>query len=236
MASKVVYGIHMMDSTEHTCWTMIHLAAEGDAGERDAFARRYSDVIRVYLTARWCHSPLHSQVDDAVQEVFVECYREDGALARVSSDRPGGFRAYLYGVVRNAARRIESARSRRREVQPDTVFEEEADADGHLSQIFDRSWAKAIMRDAAVRMAELAADAGNEAHRRVELLRLRFQQSLPIRDIAERWHVEPVHLHRQYARARAEFRVALIEVLGFYESGSKPDIEREAARLLALLA
>ncbi len=225
-----------MDSTEHTCWTMIHRAAEGDAGERDAFARRYGNVIHAYLAARWRHSPLHSQVDDAVQEVFVECYREDGALSRVSSDRPGGFRAYLYGVVRNVARRIESSRARRREVQPDTVLEEEAESDGHLSQVFDRSWAKAIMRDAAVRMAELAADAGNEAHRRVELLRLRFQENLPIRDIAERWKVDAEHLHRQYARARADFRVALIEVLGFYESAPRQEIESEAARLLALLA
>lgn len=226
----------MMDSTEHTCWTMIHRAAEGDTGERDAFARRYGDVIRAYLAARWCHSPLHPQIDDAVQDVFVECYREDGALVRVSPDRPGGFRAYLYGVVRNIALRIESSRSRRREVQPDTTLEEKADSDGHLSQIFDRSWAKAIMRDAAVRMAELAADAGKKAQRRVELLRLRFQEGLPIREIAERWNVDAVHLHRQYARARVDFRVALVEVLGFYESGSKPDIESEAARLLALLA
>jgi RNA polymerase sigma-70 factor (ECF subfamily) len=225
-----------MDSTEHTCWTMIHQAASGDAGQRDAFARRYSDVIRSYLAARWRHSVLYPQVDDAVQEVFVECYREDGALGRVSPDRPGGFRAYLYGVVRNVARRIESTRSRRREVQPDSMLEEQADSDGHLSQVFDRSWAQATMRDAAVRMAELAAEAGDDAQRRVELLRLRFQESLPIRDIAKRWKVDAEQLHRQYARARADFKVALMEVLGFYESGSKPDIEKEAARLLALLA
>ena len=92
------------------------------------------------------------------------------------------------------------------------------------------------MRDAAVRMAELAADAGTEAHRRVELLRLRFQEGLPIRDIAERWKVDAELLHRQYARARADFRVALIEVLGFYESAPRQEIESEAARLLALLA
>ncbi len=226
----------MMDSTEHTCWTMIHRAANGDAEQRDAFARRYRDVIFAYLAARWRHSPLYPQVDDAAQEVFVECYREDGALGRVSPDRPGGFRAYLYGVVRNVARRIESSRSRRREVQPDSMLEEQADSDGQLSQVFDRSWAKATMRDAAVRMAELAADAGNDAQRRVELLRLRFQESLPIRDIAKRWKVDAEQLHRQYARARADFKVALVEVLGFYESGSKPDIEKEAARLLALLA
>ena len=215
---------------------MIHRAAEGDADQREAFARRYRDVIRAYLAARWRQSPLHAQVDDAVQEVFVECYRENGALGRVASDRSGGFRAFLYGVVRNVARRIEASRTRRREVQPDTIFQETAESDGRLSQVFDRSWARTIMKDAAIRMAERASGTDPEAQRRVELLRLRFQENLPIRDIAERWQADPTHLHRQYARAREEFRAALLDVLGFYEGGPNQDVDAESARLLALLA
>ncbi|MBK8268830.1 MAG: hypothetical protein IPK83_11220 [Planctomycetes bacterium] len=34
-------------------------------------------------------------LDDAVQDVFLECFRPDGALDRLDVHRPGGFRAFL---------------------------------------------------------------------------------------------------------------------------------------------
>ena len=46
--------------------------------------------------------------EDAVQEVFVECFRRGGALEAVGAGRVPGFRAFLYGVIRNVARRFES--------------------------------------------------------------------------------------------------------------------------------
>jgi len=41
---------------ESTCWTEVRGAAAGDAGEREAFARRYSPVVRAGSpTPRdWC--------------------------------------------------------------------------------------------------------------------------------------------------------------------------------------
>ena len=44
-----------------------------------------------------------AELEDVVQEVFVTCFKEDGPLSRADPERPGGFRAYLYGVVRNVA-------------------------------------------------------------------------------------------------------------------------------------
>ncbi len=217
---------------------MIRGAAEGGADERTAFAARYLPVVRSYIAARWRSSPLAQDVDDAVHEVFVECFREGGALARVAPERPGGFRAFLYGVARNVALRFESRQARHREQQPSPSFSPDqlANGDDALSQVFDRAWARAIMREAAVRQAQWASTAGDDAVRRVELLRLRFYEDLPIREIAERWQADPAQVHRWYARAREEFKQALLEVIAFHHPDAPGVAESECARLLSMLA
>ena len=60
------------------------------------------------LAARWRSSSQSSELDDAVQEVFVECFRAGGVLKRVDASRPGGLRPFLFGVVRNVALRFET--------------------------------------------------------------------------------------------------------------------------------
>ncbi|MBK8268829.1 MAG: hypothetical protein IPK83_11215 [Planctomycetes bacterium] len=105
-----------------------------------------------------------------------------------------------------------------------------------LSRVFDRAWAQAIMREAAELQANRADKMGEAAVRRVELLQLRFHDGLPIRDIAERWQADPVHVHREYSKARQEFRQCLLEVMRFYHPDSDVEAEREATSLLGLLA
>jgi RNA polymerase sigma-70 factor (ECF subfamily) len=92
------------------------------------------------------------------------------------------------------------------------------------------------MRQAAERQAGCAALAGVEAQRRLELLRLRFQEDLPIREIAQRWQADPAAVHRDYTKAREEFREALKDVLRAYSAAEGQALERECAELLALLA
>jgi RNA polymerase sigma-70 factor (ECF subfamily) len=72
--------------------------------------------------------------------------------------------------------------------------------------------------------------------RRVELLRLRFEENLPIRTIAERWGVDAARLHHAYAMARQEFKAALLEVVAFHHAGSPVELEQEAASLLRALS
>jgi RNA polymerase sigma-70 factor (ECF subfamily) len=67
-----------MSTPESTCWTVIRAAAAGSPTDRDELARRYLGVVRAYLAARWRGSALRRDVDDAVQEVFVECFRSVG--------------------------------------------------------------------------------------------------------------------------------------------------------------
>jgi RNA polymerase sigma-70 factor (ECF subfamily) len=218
-----------------TSWGILEAAAAGDHEARACFVARYQPLIRSYFAARWRHSPLLHDLDDAVQDVFVECLRSGGALDRAQPELPGGFRAFLYGLVRNIARRFEARRATKDPldaVDPDQIA---ADEDT-LSRVFDRAWAQTVMREAAERQASLAAMAGPDAQRRLELLRLRFQEELPIREIARRWHIEPAVLHREYAKARKEFRAAIRDVLATRHALEGLAIDRECAELLALLA
>jgi RNA polymerase sigma-70 factor (ECF subfamily) len=224
-----------MKASESTSWGMLDAAGGGDREARACFAMRYEPLVRAYFAARWRHPPLIHELDDAVQDVFVECLRSDGLLERAQADRPGGFRAYLFGLVRNVARRFESRRMpprRTSDIAPEALA---ADED-RLSRVFDRAWARSIMRQAAERQAGQAALAGVEAQRRLELLRLRFQEDLPIREIAQRWQADPAAVHRDYAKAREEFREALKDVLRAYSAAEGEALERECAELLALLA
>jgi RNA polymerase sigma-70 factor (ECF subfamily) len=218
-----------MADPESTRWTLIQAAAGGDAGARSEFAGLYTPIVRAYLGARWRYTPLLAEMDDAVQEVFLDCYRDGGALARVESGRPGGFRAFLYGVVRNIALRTE--RNRRRAREPQTPMDLDAvDAEEEpLSRVFDREWTVAMLRQAAELMAERAEGKGEAAKRRVELLRLRFSEDLPIREIAKRWEEDPNRVHYHYGRAREEFEDALREIVRLHHP--ETDVEDECARL-----
>src|SRR5215472_14424140 len=127
-----------MSTPESTCWTVIRAAAVGSPAERAELARRYLGVVRAYLAARWRDSHLWVDLDDAVQEVFVECFRQGGALEAIGAGRVHSFRAFLYGVVRNVARRFESRPARAAAPLPESAANEEG-----LSSLFEGTWAQA---------------------------------------------------------------------------------------------
>ena len=107
---------------------------------------------------------------------------------------------------------------------------------GSLSRALDRAWALSLLQEAARVQAELAAKNCDRAVRRVELLRLRFQDGLPIRDIAARWNEDAAKLHHEYAVARDEFRAALCRVLAFHmPSASETQLDAACRDLLGLL-
>ena len=211
-----------------TCWTVIHGAAAGEPDQRAAFVRIYAPVIRAYLLRRWRGSPLQQEVDDQIQEVFLACFRDEGALAQADPARGSGFRAFLYGVVRNVARHAETRRARQRETNGHSALPD-IDADEQsLAAEFDRAWAQSVVRDAVERM---------ERRRDVDLLQARFVDDRPIREIAKAWDEDPAKLHRQYARARKAFQDALVAVVRFHQPDrTREQALEEARRLLALLA
>ena len=209
-----------MDST---AWPVIRGAAAGEPEQRSLFVRSYAPIIRAYLRARWRGSALIQDVDDAVQEVFLDCFKDDGVLA--SADRAREFRPFLYGAVRNVARHAETRRKRNKEhALPSAV---EPVSDEELSAVFDRAWALAVVQAALARMDDA---------KQVELLRLRFHDDLPIREIAKRWNEEPEKVHRAYAKARQAYERALLDVVLFHQPGNREKALAEARRLLALLS
>jgi RNA polymerase sigma-70 factor (ECF subfamily) len=206
-----------------TCWTLIGAAAGGDAAAREQFARRYQPVARTYFAARWQGHPQHT-VDDAVQDAFVECFKPGGVLSKARESPPDGVRSFLHGVLRNVARRHEE------KYRPGVPLAEDQPADDTtLGRAFDRAWARSLLQEAARVQAE-SARGDERATRRVELLRLRFQDGLPIRDIAARWNEDAAKLHHEYATARDEFRAALTRVVAFHLPTATPDQVADACR------
>jgi RNA polymerase sigma-70 factor (ECF subfamily) len=218
---------------------LIRGAAAGSEADRAGFAARYVPVVRAYLEARWRTSPHLQNLDDAIQEVFLACFRPGGVLARADSERAGGFRAYLHGVIRNVARRVEAGQLAGRRGEP-AAAEVDLDLvpadDPSLSRAFDRAWAEALIREAAGLQANRARERGHDAERRVELLRLRFYDGLPIREIARLWEADPAKLHHEYATARHEFLAALREVVAFHQPGPPDAVERACGELIGLLS
>jgi len=221
---------------ESTCWTEVRAAAAGDAAGREAFAKRYSPVVRAYLGARWRGGALVEEIDDAHQEVFVELLKQGGGLERFQEGNGGGFRAFLFAVVRNVALRFERKRAEALARSPDGRLGEDpelaarASDETPLSRVFDRAWARATLEEAYRLQTNRGREAGAEALRRVDLLRLRFQEDLPIREIAAHWGVEAAGLHHEYARARREFLTALQDTVAFHRpEGTRADVEREVA-------
>lgn len=208
---------------------MIRDAAGGDPAARERFARVYLPVVTAYLAARWRTS--RRGVDDAAQDVFVECFRHGGLLEKADPERNGGFRAFLLGAVRNVARRHESRKRLDAKLPADIP-----DDDTGPAQAFDKAWARSLLREAARRQQDAAQNSGPAAQRRVELLQLRFHDGLPIREIAVRWGVDAAKLHHEYAAAREEYLTALRAVVAFHQPNlPNGELEKACGELFVLL-
>jgi RNA polymerase sigma-70 factor (ECF subfamily) len=225
-------------STPDTWVTLIRRAAAGEVDDRSLFCHRYLAPVRAYIAARWRGTPWIENLDDAVQEVFVECLRERGVLQSYDPDRGPGFRAFLYGVVRNVALRFEQTQVRKggREQAAETARLRDLAADEDaLSMVFDRAWAVSIMEQARERMEQLALVEGRAARRRVEILRLHFEDGLTLRAIAERWQVGHEFVRREYRKAKKTFKASLRQVVAYHCNDARAGAEAECERLLMLV-
>ncbi|HEX5051012.1 MAG TPA: sigma-70 family RNA polymerase sigma factor [Planctomycetota bacterium] len=212
-----------------TRWSLIARAADGDAEARNRFGALYMPLVRSFFEARWRHSWLAAEVADATQEVFVDCFRPNGALGRADAAR-GEFRGFLFGVVRNVALRFES-RARTRERGSGVPTPELADDEPRASVMFDRVWSQDLMRRAGERMRALAEVGDDGMRQRMQLLGLRFTEGLPIRTIAARWGVDADVLHRAYARAREEFKQCLRSIVAEHAVRTEADLDAECRRI-----
>jgi len=215
----------------------VRAASRGDESARSAFARSYGVPIRAYLTQRWRGRGATRNLDDAIQDVFVECYKPGGVIDSADPMR-GDFRALLYGVVRNVARRyeerfqLECRREPGERVDLDAL---PAAADG-LSRVFDRAWAQALLREAVERHESWAMAGGADARRRFAILRMRHDDGMPVRDIAAALgEQDAAKVHNDYRRARREFAVQLRTVVASHTGAQGEGIDPECRRLNELL-
>jgi len=213
----------------------LRAASSGDQLARSRFARDYLSIVRQFLEARWRGRALGDQVEDAAQEVFLECLKPGGTLERAEQGR-GSFRGLLFAVTRNVARRYEKHAMERGPVRPaeSAWLQQIAADDTGQATLFERSWARSLLLLAKRRHVELANADGEAGHRRIELLERRFGGDETIRHIAARWGVPSQEVHNAYRKAREEFRHCLRQVVRFH-SPEEADVDAECRRLLGLL-
>ncbi|MCB9888808.1 MAG: sigma-70 family RNA polymerase sigma factor [Planctomycetes bacterium] len=222
----------------HTSWALIQCAAAGAGPERDTFARRYAPVIRDYLRARWRLPADHERVEDALQEVFVECFKADGVLDRADPAYASGFRAYLFGVVAKVAL-VSERRFRRRSDRP---AEDAVDLDGiqsdeeSLSRAFDKGWAELVVREAIELLRERSC--GDPVRtERFTVLEQRFLRDLTPAQIGEQTGHTPERTYQLLRRAKSDFRSAFLDVLRAYDpSAEKHELERTGREILQLIS
>ena len=154
-------------------------------------------------------------IDDAAQEVYLECFRRGGAFAHFAPERARhGVTGFLRGVVRNVAHRFERQWSRERAhrahltVTPLPVHSSDdavpaGDSTGvaheHVVAALDR-----LDHDDPARGTQRSLRA---------FLHLHFDDGLPVRTIAKHWQETPDHVHELRSRACRRFRNCLLAVL-----------------------
>ena len=172
-----------------------------------------------------------------MQEVFVECLKPGGILDNADPTR-GDFRALLYAVVRNVARRFEErAAEHNGNRTNESVHLDDLPAQAEkLSRFFDRVWAQSLLREAVLRHAVAARNGDRDYRRRYRILRLRHQQGLPVREVAARLNEPDIDaVHNAYRRARREFRSFLREVVAMHTGAPNESIDAECRRVTELL-
>lgn len=227
----------MRYDSQETCWTVLRAAAAGDHHASSLFAHNYSALIRTYYARRWAGRGLGSSIDDAVQDVFVECIKPGGVLHRADPGR-GDFRGLLYGVTCNVARRYEEREAQRlgRCAGESVHLDDQPDRALTLSRMFDRVWARSLVRQALLRHATKARAGGGGDRRRYKVLRLRHHRGLPIREVAAVLGEADVELvHGEYRRARREFGRTLGEVVAATTGARGPAVAAQCRDLIALL-
>ena len=220
-----------------TCWTLIRAAAQGDDVARSEFADRYGSAVRRWLGARWQGQSIAIEVDDAAQNIWLECFKKNGELERVEPGRPGGFRAFFYGVLQRETQKVESKWFREKKRRRDGTFypEEMNNDETSLSKIFDREWARAIMDQTWKLYAAQAREKGDLATQRVTVLRLRHQKNMPPREITSVVDSDATQVSRDLAQAKKDFWRALCEVVGEQESCTGEQLAEKCKQLLGHL-
>lgn len=233
--SSVVPRMTSMEHFDSTCWSLVDAAAKGGTVEREAFSEQYAPLIRRYLAARWRLPPGHDQVVEGSHEVVIQLLKPGGALANVVPGRAGGFRAYLYGVVRNVALMVERTARRHRDLRFESCLDPEQveQSEATLSQAFDRAWVEMLAAQARRRMAEQTGPRHQAAYLCMEM---RYGEGLPPREIALRSGRDVKEVYELLRTARLGYRRALLAVVAEHHPDcNEQELEAKCKELAQLL-
>lgn len=198
-----------------TQWDLLHDAARGDTEARIRFHDLYDPFIRRYTTAVARHFGNPAQdYDDLVQDVYMEVFKDGGALRNANADYPAGFRGYLRGLCRNIAFRARD-RDPRAEVQPETGALDVADpAARDPVHAVELAYARSVIRETLDGMRHAATRAGDsERLKALEIFRRRIFHDEKPKDIAAALGIAYTEVTEASRVARTWFETALFDKL-----------------------
>jgi hypothetical protein len=92
-----------------------------------------------------------------------------------------------------------------------------------------------LIKEAVFVHASRARTKGEAAVQRAEILRLRFREGMPIREIVSAWNADSTYIHNQYSQARKEFKKVLMEILALEYSHAGKELEKVLSELRSVL-
>jgi RNA polymerase sigma factor (sigma-70 family) len=212
-----------------TSWEIIQGAARGDTSAQAEFAAIYGVPLRAYfrsLQGRYLSRGI--DVDDLVQDVFVECMKREGALTRADAGR-GPFQYFLRGVAHNVAMRAVAGPVHHLSADTEAMDMLVAE-DLTASRVFDREYAQAILLRARALMAQSSDE------RLGEILRLRSEEGLSLGEVAARLNMTAQMVRNLNEKARAAFERTLLQVLESDDpSATRGEVVARAKDLIRLL-
>ncbi len=175
--------------------------------------RIYSPVVEAYLRVRW-RSKRGDEIADTVQNVMLDCLRDDGPLTGLGTEQCPSFRAYLFGITRIAALREERLeRKLPCPTDPELLTKVPSAVDDvTVTRAFDVAFGAALVKLALERMLNSAADAETSLLRQ-RVLKLRYLEGITPAEIALRTGVEVSRVYKQIESARNDFRGAFLSVV-----------------------
>jgi RNA polymerase sigma factor (sigma-70 family) len=155
----------MAERCETTRWSIVVNAAGDGANARDALTalcETYRPPVLAYIRARVRRG---EDAEDLTQEFFAHVL-ERRLAARADPER-GRFRAFLFTSLKNfLLHERERASALRRgggvQVLSGDVSELAAGSESDPEEIFDREWARTVLREAVRRLEREAATAGRQ--------------------------------------------------------------------------
>ena len=201
-----------LDYSRMTSWVLVGLAGTDEDLAQREFALRYEKFVRRILAKRWLGTVFRTYFDDAIQEVFVECFKPNGVIEKANAQNGNSFRTYLFQVASHVAARFERTHQRQQSIAS-TNDDHLDDLSSQAMSAYDlvtREEVADLVREALHRMTH---HYNPEVRKRGQLLDRHTCQGEKIIAIADGNPDLAEQLHRDHTKAKREWKSFLVEVV-----------------------